>query len=260
MFPVLFYTDKFLIPTYFVIISITCCVCLWWGARRAQKLNLPRNTALDLVLLVMVSGFLGARIFHVIFEYPDIYIAEPLRIFKFWEGGFVFYGGAILGFLTGLLFILKKRENVFDWLDFAAPVAALGYALGRIGCFFAGCCYGRYCSLPWAVTFPRGVEAPGGVPIHPTQIYAFLAEMLTFSALLWLDKSRKNKSFKLYSKPGDLFYLWMMFHGLGRIIMEMYRDDYRGKLIFGITLSTSISLVLVFSGVALYLFDWRKKA
>lgn len=264
MYPVLYQSNGFVLPTYFVVVSIACCICIWWVAKRADQQNLNRNLALDITLVVLGSGFIGARAFHIFFEYPNIYIESPIRIFKFWEGGFVFFGGALVGSICGLIFAKYKKADLRVWLDFSAPVVALGYAIGRIGCFFAGCCYGKFCTLPWAVVFPAGVEAPNGIPIHPTQLYAVFLESITLSLLLLIEanKSKTNFFAKLYSKPGDVFYLWMMLHGIGRIIMETYRDDFRGNTFVGLSLSTIISLLAVFAGVGLYLFDsnsnWRR--
>lgn len=250
MFPVLFQFGNLTIPSYFAWISIVCSLALIWVARRADKRGLARNLALDLALVIMVSGFIGARLFHVVFEYPAVYLESPSRIFRFWEGGFVFYGGALLAAFAGYLFLKYKKEPLNQWLDFTAPILAFTYGAGRIGCFLAGCCFGRYCTLPWGVTFPRGGEAPAGFPIHPTQLYAFGWEMFIVGLLLAVEKKNSKT---LLSKSGDLFYLWMMFHGVGRILMETFRADYRGTQILAFSISTWISLLIIATGIIFYL-------
>ncbi len=257
MFPILLQIDSFILPTYFVVISFTCCLCIWWTTHRTHQKGLSRNLGLDLILVVLVSGFLGARLFHIIFEYPSLYVDHPERMFKFWEGGFVYYGGVIAGLLFGILYVKIKKANVRVWLDFSAPIIALGYALGRIGCFLSGCCFGESCTLPWAVKFPLGVEAPAGIPLHPVQLYAAVFEFILLGFLLFIEK-RKQGLFT--TKLGDVFYIWLMLHGLGRIVMETFRDDYRGPLFFGLTLSTCISLVMISSGVVLYLYESKTKS
>lgn len=255
MLPFLIQTKNFVLPTYYVIISIVCTIAIWWSAKRAENKSLKRNTALDLTLLVFITGFIGARLVHVFYEFPQIYLKDPIRIFKFWEGGFVFYGGAVFALVAGVFFIIRKREPIGAWLDLAAPIAAFGYAFGRLGCLAAGCCFGRECYLPWAITFPYGVEAPPNSPLHPTQIYAFLWETFVLLFLLIVEKETKKggRLGQLLSKEGDLFFIWMMLHALGRILMENFRADYRGIQIGGLSLSTLISIVFIAAGLFFYL-------
>lgn len=235
-------------------ISLAACLAVIWSAKRAEALTQERNIGLDLCLIVMISGMIGGRLFHVIFEYPQIYINNPLRVFRFWEGGFVYYGGMITAIIFGSLFLKIKKLPFGIWFDFSAPILAMTYAIGRIGCFLAGCCYGRYCSLPWAVTFPRGVDAPAGMPIHPTQLYAAFGEFLILLFLLYLEKARGTKNFfsKLVSRPGDLFLIWMMLHSLNRLFMESFRADFRGDSFFGLSISTILSLIFIVISAARY--------
>src|SRR5690606_6314306 len=111
-----------------------------------------------------------------------------------------------------------------------APVLAFAYAAGRSACFLAGCCYGRYCDLPWAIDGR-----------HPTQLYAAAWEMGVVFILLGLRPS------PFFQNPGRIFYLWMILHGIGRFIMEAFRDDFRGPSL-GLSISGWISLGLVITG------------
>ena len=273
MFPVLMTIGDTVIPTYFFIISITTTLCLVWTAKRADRWEvsansderlISRKTALDLGMVILGLGIIGARVFHVIFEYPALYAEDPVRIFRLWEGGFVFYGGAIFAAIGGFGFLFLKKQRFGPWMDFAAPLLALGYGLGRVGCFFAGCCFGRACQLPWALKFPPGSEAPVGIAIHPTQIYATVWEASAVVFLLALERASLKKPTgvlaRLRVKGGDTFYVWMMLHGLGRIIMEFYRADYRGPELGRLSLSTSISLVIVIIGMLLFLWEPKKEA
>ncbi len=235
----------FQIPTYLLIISLTYCFGILWVLKRCEKLSLPKNLALDLCLLIMISGFVGARLFHVIFEYPQMYIKDPIRILYFWHGGFVFYGGFICAFGAGVLLLVKRKLKPGPWLDLFAPVGSLGYAIGRLSCLAAGCCYGKETSLPWAMHFPPGVEAPHGVGLHPTQIYSFLLALFTTLALLLLEKK------KVFSGTGFLFGIWILLMGINRLITEQFRADWRGEDIFSLSLSSWISIVLILSGLLL---------
>lgn len=197
-------------------------------ARRSLNPQIQVRTALDLGSLLMIFGFIGARLFHVFYENPNYYNEDWWRVFAVWQGGFVFYGGAVLAFTAGFIFIKIKNLNWLIWADFYAPVVALGYGLGRFSCYLAGCCYGSICQLPWAIDGR-----------HPTQLYAMTWELLSFINLLRL----KHHTPKLAS--GGLFYTWLGFHALGRLMMEYFRDDFRGWFFAGLSISSWISCSLL---------------
>jgi phosphatidylglycerol:prolipoprotein diacylglycerol transferase len=224
MAPEIHIGEGLMAPTYFVYLSLLYSFLLYFAYWRAQKKHMYVEMALQVSLLIMVSGFLGARLFHVLYEAPEYYAQNPFDIFKFWLGGFVFYGGMLTSFIVCWIYLHQRKESFGFWADFFAPIMALGYGLGRGACFFAGCCYGKICELPWAVEGR-----------HPTQLYALLYELGVFGFLM-LRKSTK------YS--GDLFAQWIILHSLGRLVLEQFRDDYRGALILGLTISTWVSLGL----------------
>lgn len=213
--------------SYFLYLGILYTFLIYAVYWRATKLNIFLTEALDLAFIIMAFGFIGGRLTHVLFESPEIYRNDWLRVFYIWEGGFVFYGGALLAFGASVLFMQWKKMPLAQWADFYAPICSLGYALGRVSCFIAGCCYGSHCELPWAVNGR-----------HPTQLYAVISESITFLILVYFEKGKRLKA-------GMLFALWMALHSLGRIFMESFRDDFRGPQWGMISLSTGISLVLL---------------
>lgn len=234
MFPEIRFSENFSIQTYILTISILYCFLLLFVTKRAKKMNLTVTHALDLAFVMMASGFLGARLVHVFYEAPEYYALDWTRVFRFWEGGFVFYGGFLAAFFACWLFVHFKKLPFFKWADFYAPVLALGYGLGRISCFLAGCCYGRVCDFPWAVVFPWDTAK---VTRHPVQIYAVIWELTVFALLLVLEK-----------KPGrPVFVIWLALHSVGRLMMEYFRDDFRGQFVLGLSFSTWISLALLSS-------------
>lgn len=239
---------------YFGWLSILTCGLLVWLHTSLQKIEssvparetdrLEPNVVWDLAFLILVSGIVGGRLLHVGWEAPGIYAADPLRVLFFWEGGFVFFGGAILAGLTSWYYLWRKKLNFGSYADFFVPFIAVGYALGRWACVGAGCCYGRTCSLPWAV---------GG--LHPTAIYASIWEIGLL--LTWFGLRRTEWALRRWNQPGDLFAVYCIGHGLGRILMEVFRDDFRGNQIFGVSLGTVISCLLIAS--ALVWLTLRKK-
>jgi phosphatidylglycerol:prolipoprotein diacylglycerol transferase len=256
LYPLITLSESIQLPTYLLIISLIYCFSLLWLVRRAKALKLNPNHALDLALAIMVGGLIGARGMHVFYENPNYFLDHPAEIIKVWNGGFVFYGGAIFAFLAALGVIYLKKINFFIWADVFAPLAPVGYAFGRLGCFFNGCCYGQVCELPWAVNFPHLDGAR-----HPTQLYAFFMEIALFLLILLVQKKRSQMQSPLttWLKPqGQLFFLWLSGHSINRIIMEAYRDDFRGESIFTLSISTWISLSLFIISLS-FLYCRRNK-
>lgn len=230
MYPALPLAPGFELSTYFLLISLGTTLSVIWFIRRAQSRKLDRVTSIDLALTVLLGGFIGARLLHVFFEQPEFYRANPLLIAQVWNGGFVYLGGVIGALIASVGFCKFRREPFWFWADTAAPPIALGYAIGRLACFLNGCCYGLPAEVPWAVSMH-------GVLRHPTQLYATLWEVGVLAVLLVLQSRFKTS--------GLLFNTWLLLHGLGRIIMEVFRDDPRGGLILGVSLGTAMSVVLM---------------
>src|SRR5205823_5996367 len=134
----------------------------------------------------------------------------------------------LLGGMGGAIgYLLLKRFEVWIWLDRLCLPLGLGYAIGRIGCFLNGCCYGKICEFPWAISFPAHANwGMAMLPRHPTQLYAVILEFLIVYGLMTLEK------LKFFRKSGQLAAIWLIAHGINRLIMEHWRDDERGSLIF----------------------------
>jgi phosphatidylglycerol:prolipoprotein diacylglycerol transferase len=243
VWPIILHTSSFDIPTYLVIIAITFCLSIFWVVKRAEHFDLAPNTVLDICLLIMISSFVGSRALHVLYEQPRFYFEHPDYILKIWYGGFVYYGGFILTLLTGAFYCRWRKLDFNTYADLFAPVFAAGYAVGRVGCLAAGCCYGRPTTLPWGITFPEGDEAPAHISLHPTQIYSTLWNGALCVVLL---VCQRQKNFKLGS--GRLFGLWLLFHGLGRVIIEQFRGDFRGAELFNLSISTWLSFIVISTG------------
>lgn len=225
----------FSISTYFLVISLSICLGLWFLKVRASRRGLNARALLDIGIGAIVTGFFGSRLFHILFEEPRYYIEAPQKVLAFQDGGYVYYGGFLAAVLFCLILIRLKKLNLVDVLDCSWAPVALGYGLGRVSCFLAGCCYGRFCDLPWAIQQK-----------HPTQLYAVFWELAVLALLLWIERIR------LLPQKGQIFFVWLGLHGLGRILMEFYRDDFRGPEWGGLSLSTWISLgLIIFSAQAL---------
>lgn len=247
MYPDIVSIGPLTIHTYglFVALGFASAILLtaWLGKRE----GVPPQQVMDVAFVSIVWAIIGSRVFYVILNLEH-YSRRPLDVFKLWEGGLVFSGGLVLAALALIWYLRRRRMPFLSTADLFAPGLALGQGIGRIGCFFAGCCYGKPLDMPWAVVFthPNSL-APLHVPIHPTQAYAAVGGIFLFGVLMVL---RKRRAF-----PGQVFIWYMILHSTLRLLEEKFRGDYRG-LVPGTDMSVTqllTLLVLVGSVVALYI-------
>src|SRR4030043_1413495 len=194
MHPILFRFGPLTIHTYGLLVAVGFLIGLGFAVRQARKEGTPADKIIDLGFYILLSAIIGLRLFFILIN-ASHYIKNPLDIFKIWEGGLVFYGGVLLAVPTAIWYVKKNGLGIWRTADVFAPSIAIGHALGRLGCFFAGCCYGKTAeALPWAVRFTYSESlAQIGIPLHPTQLYESAGEFINFLILIAL---RKNKAFK----------------------------------------------------------------
>ncbi len=241
MYPVLFHIGPFTIHTYGVLIATAFLVGITLAAREGKRKGIDPERMMDLGLYILIAAIVGSRLFQVAVEHK-YFFQHPLEIIKIWKGGLAFYGGFIGALLAGIWYLKRHKMPVWKVGDALAPSIALGQAIGRIGCFSAGCCYGLPTNVPWAVTFTApGTLAIPGVPLHPTQLYESFSMFILF-AVLWAF--RKKIKF-----DGQLFWIYVMSYSVIRFIIENYRGDVERGFIQmgGFDLSTS-------QGVAIFAF------
>ena len=220
-------------------IGIVAALSLAW--RRADRRGIPQEKVTTVVLLGLIAGFLGAQLLFLITELPDV-LRDPLPYLG--SDGFVVYGGILAGVPTLWLWCRKKGERLEIWTDLLLPGVALAQGFGRIGCFLAGCCYGRPTASPIGVIFPADSLAPAGIPLLPTQLFSAAGDFLIALALLRLE--RRN------GKDGELLVWYLLLYGTGRFLLEFFRSDPRGTVgVF--STSQFISLFIVAAGVVLAL-------
>ena len=220
-------------------IGIVAALSLAW--RRADRRGIPQEKVTTVVLLGLIAGFLGAKLLFLITELPDV-LRDPLPYLG--SDGFVVYGGILAGVPTLWLWCRKKGERLEIWTDLLLPGVALAQGFGRIGCFLAGCCYGRPTASPIGVIFPADSLAPAGIPLLPTQLFSAAGDFLIALALLRLE--RRN------GKDGGLLVWYLLLYGTGRFLLEFFRSDPRGTVgVF--STSQFISLFIVAAGVVLAL-------
>lgn len=204
--------------------------------QRARKLQLACEHIFYLVLWCVLGGFASAKILFWITEWKEM-IRNPLGMFS--SDGFVVYGGIIGGILAGWIYCKVKKLNFLTYFDLVMPSIALAQGFGRIGCFLAGCCYGKEAQGGLSVIFTDSDYAPNNIPLIPTQIYSSILDFLHFFLLLYIARHKKAE--------GEVATCYLIFYSVGRFILEFFRGDLeRGSI--GV-LSTS-QFISIFTGVA----------
>jgi phosphatidylglycerol:prolipoprotein diacylglycerol transferase len=237
MFPELFRMPflDYPVATYGVLLATAMVTAMWVGVRLAAKDGLDRESAYNVALATIGASMIGSKLLLVITE-PEL--LEPSRLLskEFWSSGGVYFGGFVAAFLGSMFFAWSFSLPWWRLADAFAPAIALGQAIGRLGCFAAGCCWGTECALPWAVEFPRAAHAvtgvPWGVPLHPVQLYESLLALCIFAALMWL---RRRRAF-----TGEVVLAYLVLYSAARFALELWRDDPRGDVL-GITTATGLS-------------------
>jgi phosphatidylglycerol:prolipoprotein diacylglycerol transferase len=255
MHPILFKLGPLTIHTYGLFVASGFLLGLGLAVRQARKEGIPPHKIVDLGFYILLAAIIGSRLFFISIN-ASHYIKNPLDILKIWEGGLVFYGGVFLALPAAIWYVKKNGLGIWKTADIFAPSIAIGHAIGRIGCFFAGCCYGKPAELlPWAVTFtdPESlVGASIGIPLHPTQLYESAGEFINFLILITL---RRYKSFN-----GQLFMAYLLLYSVLRFIVEFFRGDVsRGFIINNLSISQGIS-ILIFLIAIIGLIILRKRS
>ncbi|MDR3275481.1 MAG: prolipoprotein diacylglyceryl transferase [Endomicrobium sp.] len=246
MHPILFSFGIFKIYSYglFVAIAfITSISYLSYSIKKSKEKIISHDDLYSLFTYIMITGIIGARLLFIFTDNLNNYILSPLEIFKVWQGGLVYYGGFISATAFTVIYIKRKKMSLFKLGDLFAPALALGHGIGRIGCFFAGCCYGKASNnIPWSVIFTDDLSlAVKGIHLHPTQLYEALSNFLLFLFLHFYYKKEH--------KAGIPFAVYLTGCAVLRFTIEFLRGDYRGIQYYGLSISQIISVFLFITGV-----------
>jgi phosphatidylglycerol:prolipoprotein diacylglycerol transferase len=253
MLPYLFRIHDFGIPTYGVLAALGMIVALTVVLRAARLQGIDQEKAWNLGLIAILAAIVGAKLLMIINDW-DRYVHNWRAIFSLetLQAAGVFYGGLLAAIAACLWYIRRHNMPVLRTCDTFAPGIAIGHAIGRLGCFAAGCCWGKPTHLPWAVTFKNPLAAalvgtPLNVPLHPTQIYEFLVELANFFVLWWMLKHKKFE--------GQVIGAYLFLYGVARFFLEFLRADPERGSLFGGALSgvQLISIFLVIAGGTLWL-------
>ncbi len=251
MHPILFRIGSFEIRTWGVLVLTALLVGIFWVAREAKRNGYNPDDIIDIGTWVIIMGIVGARVFYVLYH-PSEFSDNPLLAFAVWRGGMVFFGGFLFALVTGIILIKKKGLPLWQVADWTAPAFALGMFIGRWGCFFNGCCYGRPTNSVFGVSFKPGSPAfaeYGPMKLHPTQLYESFGNLIIFFILLLV-----RKKYRLHD--GALFGLYMILGPMVRFIDDFFRAYDKGAYLFGLPLTVNqwISIGLMIFGAWLLFF------
>src|SRR6186997_1050199 len=227
MYPRLLELGPLTVYTYGVLLAAAYLFGLKLAMVRANARNLDQTRILDLGIYIIISALVGAKLLLLITDFST-FVDNPRELLSLARSGGVFYGGLILAVSVALWYIRRIGLPLWTTCDVFAPGIALGHVVGRLGFLFAGCCYGRETSVPWAIKFTdpfaaANVGTPLNVPLHPTQLYEAAVEGLIL--LLLLATESRGRKF-----AGRTFWLYMLLYAVSRFVIELYRGDPRGAV------------------------------
>ena len=255
MYPRLLELGPITVYTYGVLLAAAYLLGLKLAMVRAKARGLDEARVLDLGIYIIISALIGAKLLLFVTDFQT-FKNNPRELLTLARSGGVFYGGLILAVAVALWYIRRVGLPLWTTCDMFAPGIALGHVIGRFGCLFAGCCYGKPTTQPWGITFTDqfardNVGTPLGVPLHPTQLYEAGAELLILVFLLATE--RKGRPF-----AGRTFWLYMLLYAISRYIIEFFRGDERGTVgIF--STSQFISVILAPLAIVMLIYLARRK-
>lgn len=234
---------------YGIMIAIGYISAFLISEKRAKKQGLNPDILYGIFWCAVFGGALGSKILYYTVNIRQV-IANPSIIFNF-RNGWVVYGGIIGGVLASWVYCRIKKVDFVAYLDLVLPAVAFAQGCGRIGCFFAGCCYGRETESVLGITYSHSNFAPNGVKLIPTQIYSSIGDFAI--AFLLMAYARKKPA------KGKVAAGYCVLYSVGRFIIEMFRNDYRGE--YG-PLSTSqlISVFILAIGIGMYVWAAKRQS
>lgn len=247
MYPVLFKIGNMGIYTYGLFVALGLLTAIFVTKKLAVPQGIKAQLVTDIFFVILISAVIGSRLLYVVINWKA-FQNNLLDIFTIWNGGLVFFGGFITAVIGACIYAKKQNLEIFKTADLLAPGVALGHSVGRIGCFFAGCCYGKACDLPFAIRFTHpDTLAPHNVYLHPTQLYMMLSNLILFGILFLIYRKRKFN--------GQVFLIYIMLYSVFRSFIEFFRGDFRGDFIWNfLSMSQGIGALAFVTALCFYIY------
>ncbi len=251
MYPVLFEIGGWKITSYGMMAALAFLMASWIFGLNRKHARLTEDQATVIVILGVLGGIVGARIFYVIQFYDQFRYRSWFEMFKIWQGGLVFLGGFILGMILLIAYCRSRRLRLLPVFDAAAPAVALAHAFGRVGCFLNGCCWSAVsCDAWFGVSYPAFSDAArstGGIAVHPVQLYEALFNLLIFPPLFLLARK---------ARVGFTVAAYLMLYGVWRFTIEYIRKE---PVYWIFSAAQWIGLGMVLGGAVLLVLSWRRR-
>ncbi len=271
MHPVFFQMGGIVGYSYGLMIGIGALLAIFVSEWRAKRRGLDGELVFSAAVWGLLAGLLGAKLTFIISNIKLLF-TNPSYVLG--TDGFTVYGGVVLGIIVGGLIVKRKKVDVPVYLDLVIPQIALAQGFGRIGCFLAGCCYGKPTDSHFGVVFPVEAIAPSGIPLIPTQLISAAGDFLIFAILLLLsnfatdylkvrkgeeellDKDAVTKKLRFF-QPLSMSGMYLILYGIGRFAIEFLRADPR-RTALGLTSNQYVSIVFVIAGLALIFYGYKR--
>ena len=236
--------DTISIYTYGFMIAIGVFLAYYYTAYHAKRqFGLSYDQTQVMIILIIIAAVIGGK-FFIIFEDPGTYLTHPKKLLDNFGSGFVFYGSLIFAIPTVYLFIRHYKLPLLPMLDIIAGTTCIVHGMGRLGCFFAGCCYGKPTDSFLGMNFKAGNHIDAN--LHPTQLYSSL---LIWSIFIYLQYKRKRQEFQ-----GQLFFTYLILYSIGRSIIEIFRGDENRGYVFNSPVSNAQLVSIFVLGIAIYFY------
>lgn len=244
-----FLPEQISIYSYGVMIALGVLVSFYVALRKVSKFGIDPDQLSNLFIFVILAAFVGGKLFYFM-EDTERYANDPSQLLNIKGGGFVFYGSLIFAVPTIVWWLKRKTIPVRPFLDVLAFVGPIVHSFGRVGCFLAGCCYGKTCDNVLGVTYTHAdsLAKPLHTALYPTQLFDIAVNLVILLVVVLMER---KKAFE-----GQLFLFYLMAYAVGRSIVEIYRGDEARGFVFGGLLSHSQFIALLI--IACCLWFWRK--
>jgi len=256
MRPILFHFGTIGVPAFFLMIMVGILSATFYGYWLAKREGADPVVILDFGIISIIASVIGARVFHILVENPSYYWEKPIRIFYFWQGGFVSIGAFVFVIAAMIIYLHIRRLDAWRYLDIAAVILPVAIFFVRLGCLLAGCCYGKPTDFFIHLIFTDKSSAAGiyhpGVSLHATQPYFMLNALIMGVLLFLVYRYRKFR--------GQALSVFFIYYGVSRFFIEFLRGDEDRGLFFGGRLSTGqIAMIVSFcAGVVIYILQRKK--
>lgn len=250
--------------SYGLMIGLGALLAIFVSEWRAKRRGLNGELVFSAAVWGLFAGLLGAKLTFIVSNIKYLF-TDPKYVLG--TDGFTVYGGVVLGILVGALIVRRKKVDVPLYLDLVIPQIALAQGFGRIGCFLAGCCYGKPTHSHIGVIFPPEAIAPSGIPLIPTQLISAIGDFLIFIILILLSnfatdylsvrKGEAPVAKKTFFQPPSMSGMYLILYGIGRFAVEFLRADPR-RTALGLTSNQYVSIIFVAVGIALIVYGAKR--